>query len=241
MFRGLEGVSRSPLEFSTIGRRRAEESGLIIHRVGHLARDEIEVYRSLRLTSVARTLVDLCAVSDLESIELALESALRQRVVTFDQIRDVLDRSGRTHKGRGTMRALLESHSGRALESSLEVRVWRLLRTSDLPAPVRQHEVRTPSGRFVARVDFAYREHRLAIEVDGFRFHSGRKDWSRERIRQNELLRLGWAIYRITWEDAVSAPQRVINDISQLLIERSTGAEWLKLDPKHARSTRNRV
>jgi very-short-patch-repair endonuclease len=213
----LDGVSRRILEFSTTGRRRASEPGLTIHRVPHLAGGDIVVRHRFRVTTVARTLVDMCAVAEPDAIELAFESALRKCLVTFDEIRAALDRSGRTHKGRGTLRSLMEGHPGIRTESALEARIWRLLRESRLPAPLRQHEVRTPSGRFVARVDFAYPEAQLAIEADGYRFHTRSKDWKRERARQNALVRMGWVVYRITWDDAVSGERRVAADVAALL------------------------
>lgn len=107
-----------------------------------------------RVTSVARPLVDLCAVCKLEIVELALESALRDRLVSIDRIWTALDASGRTQKGRGMLRHLLEGHPGRRTESELEARVWRLLVGGGLPTPVRQYQVRS-KGRLVARVDFA--------------------------------------------------------------------------------------
>jgi very-short-patch-repair endonuclease len=220
--RDLDGVTGAPLEFSTTGRRRACESGLIIHRV-RLAGGEVETFEGLRVTSVARTLVDLCAVSKRHSVELALESALRERLVTLDQLRTTLDRTARTRKGRATLRSLLDRHPGSRTESELESRVWRILRESGLPSPVRQFEVRS-RGRLVARVDFAYPDARIAIEADGYRFHSSTRDWQRERARQNALVRLGWIVYRITWETALTGERRIVEDVSALLV-RSPGGE----------------
>lgn len=86
-----------------------------------------------------------------------------------------------------------------------------------LPPPVRQYEVRDSKGKLVARVDFAYPEALIAVEADGHEFHSSRRDWQRERTRQNALIRLGWKIYRVTWEDATRRPRQVVADITALL------------------------
>lgn len=67
----------------------------------------------------------------------------------------------------------------------------------------------------------------LAIEADGYRFHSTAWDWRRERARQNALIRLGWTVYRITWDDVVTGERRVIEDIRLILarnIERTVRA-----------------
>lgn len=213
---GLDGVNTAPLDFCTTGRRRSSEPGLFIHRVGSFASGDVVRRKGFRLTSVARTLVDLCTVTTLEIVELALESAVRNRLVSTAGIRRALDRSGQTQKGCGALRALLDQHPGRSTESELEGRVWRLLLRGGLPAPNRQYEVRS-NGQVVARVDFAYPDQRIAIEADGFRFHTNAKDWRRERARQNALVRLGWTVYRITRDDALRARSRVLEDVSSLL------------------------
>jgi very-short-patch-repair endonuclease len=72
----------------------------------------------------------------------------------------------------------------------------------------------------IARVDLAYPDARLAIEVDGHAFHSSRRDWQRDRHRQNALIRLGWRVYRVTWEDATRRPRQVVSDVAALLGDR---------------------
>lgn len=213
--RELDGVKGPPLEFITTGRRRAAEPGLVIHRL-NLDPCDIEMHQNLRVTTVARTLVDISSVSASGVVELALESALRSRLVTLDEVRAALERSGRSHKGRGVLRYLLDEHPGRPAESALEVRVWRILLESGLPVPIRQHEVRH-RGRLVARVDFAYPHAKLAIEADGYRFHASAPDWRRDRVRQNALAKLGWIVYHATWDDTLRGGVCIIADVSALL------------------------
>ena len=216
----LDGVDSAPIEFSTTGRRRAFEVGLTIHRVRSLPRDEVERRGALRVTSVPRTILDLCAVAGPAVVEMTLESALRRRLTTLDQMAECLARSGSTRPGRAILRSLLHEIPGIATESVLETLVWRLLFDGGIPLPVRQHEVRGPRGRLVARVDFAYPDLRIAIEADGHKFHSSRSDWARDLARQNALTRLGWIIYRVTWDDATRRSRRVVDDVAELLRRR---------------------
>ena len=53
----------------------------------------------------------------------------------------------------------------------------------------------------MARIDVAFREQRIAIEVDGFAYHSDRARFQRDRSRQNLLVGLGWTVLRFTWDD----------------------------------------
>ena len=65
-------------------------------------------------------------------------------------------------------------------------------------------------GVFVAEVDFAYPDVWLAIEADGYEFHSSRKQWENDRVRQNELVALGWSVLRTTKRQVPEHPQAFV-------------------------------
>ena len=111
------------------------------------------------------------------------------------RLRDV---GAQGRRGAGILEALVGGRSGvETNHSVLEVKVWRFLRSLDITAPRRQHVVKE-DGRFVARVDFAYPEVKLAIEAHSYRWHSGRIQWERDVTRDHELRRLGWTICYVT-------------------------------------------
>ncbi|MDQ3895961.1 MAG: hypothetical protein M3326_01715, partial [Actinomycetota bacterium] len=68
------------------------------------------------------------------------------------------------------------------------------------PQPVRQHEIRHQGG-FVARVDLAYPDDRLAIELDGFRWHAGRGPFRSDRLRRNRIEAAGWRLLETAPDD----------------------------------------
>ena len=53
----------------------------------------------------------------------------------------------------------------------------------------------------MARVDLAYPEDRVAIEMDGFRWHAGRGPFRSDRIRGNRIEAAGWRLLRAAPED----------------------------------------
>jgi len=57
--------------------------------------------------------------------------------------------------------------------------------------PVAQHPVLV-DGHLIARLDFAYPELKIGIELDGYAFHSGREAFERDRHRLTELVNEGW-------------------------------------------------
>ena len=54
---------------------------------------------------------------------------------------------------------------------------------------------------FVARVDFLYEDIKLVIEVDGLGKYKSSQDLVAEKLREDRLRELGYAIVRLTWDD----------------------------------------
>jgi very-short-patch-repair endonuclease len=112
----------------------------------------------------------------------------------------------------GALRSLLEADSRPALtRSEAEERLLTLIRASGLPQPevnarVRGHEV-----------DFVWRGQRLVVEVDGFRFHSSRAAFERDRIRDAELAAVGFRVVRITWRQLVDRPDAAMARVAAAL------------------------
>ncbi len=79
-----------------------------------------------------------------------------------------------------------------------------------------QYEVRDGS-RFVARVDFAYPDHRVAIEADGFRYHDNRRGFDDERARGNQLEAMGWRVLRVTSKHLEQNPEGVVGWVGRAL------------------------
>ena len=64
------------------------------------------------------------------------------------------------------------------------------------------------------RVDVAFPQARVAIEVDGLAFHSDSDDFHTDRVRQNAIALAGWQVLRFTWLDLTEYPQRVLASIN---------------------------
>lgn len=185
---GISGFRPGRLEI-TVPRGRSNRNALArVHRsnVKGVRRDGVPV------TRVARTVHDLAGVVGGAVLEEAVDDVLCRRLVRLEEL-----------DGRGSraLRAVLEAWNGDALPAGVaEMRVVRALLAAGLPDPVRQHEI-GDGGGFVARVDLAYPEHRLAIELDGFRWHAGRGPFRSDRLRRNRLEVAGWRLVEAAPED----------------------------------------
>jgi very-short-patch-repair endonuclease len=191
----------------------------IAHRIGDL-RPGLAVDREgLKVTDAVRTIVDLGLVMPWFLVHRAMARGIASKVFELSQIRvlrDALARPGRN--GTGVVKAILD---GDLLfftkeESELERRLTILSRKRDLPAFCLQYEVWS-AGRFVARVDAALPDLKLAIEVDGFEHHSTPAAFQHDRTRQNALVSLGWTVLRFTWNDVVHRPAHVAKLINEAI------------------------
>ncbi len=70
------------------------------------------------------------------------------------------------------------------------------------------------------KVDAAFPNQRVAIEVDGFAFHTDEEVFQIDRQRQNAIALSGWQILRFTWLDLTEYPERVIASIRSAISAR---------------------
>ena len=66
-------------------------------------------------------------------------------------------------------------------------------------------------------VDFHWRDRNLVAEVDGYRFHSSRGAFERDRRRDADLNAAGFRVLRITWRQLAEEPLAVIARLAQAL------------------------
>ena len=121
------------------------------------------------------------------------------------------------------LRSVLE-HEGRMLglpESYFERLVYDLIVGASLPAPTPQHEVRDGRGKLLARVDLAYPEAKIAIELLGKQFHYTPKGFERDPERRNRLEVRGWIVLEFTWRRYVDTPNRICHEVAEALHRRS--------------------
>lgn len=199
----LAGGRRSIQEITCPRWRRARHDGLVVHE--SKAFDPIDgiVIEGIPVTTPERTLVDLGAVCHESVVEMALDAAENRELVTRDSVRTTLTRLGRSGRnGVGAVRRLLATHGPdrKPTESEMETLLLQVLRRKGFPEPVTQYEIRR-AGRFVARVDAAYPQWRIAIEYDSYEYHAGRKAHDRDNDRRNKVVAAGWLPMTATAED----------------------------------------
>ncbi len=200
----------------TVPPNRSPKLGAVAVHRPHLEPQAISCRRGVPVTNPLRTLLDLAAVPDDQRVEQALDRGLARRLFNLAAVEAELARhGGRGRRGTARLRLCL-AQRGAGPErppSMLESRMQRLLLAARLPAPRREHRVL--GGRY--RLDFAWPEAGLAVEVDGYSSHSSLVAFQEDRTRQNALVAAGWTVLRFTWKDLWEQPAAVTHRLEQAL------------------------
>jgi very-short-patch-repair endonuclease len=167
-----------------------------------LARADIVERRCLRVTALALTVVE-AAVRRGGGAKL-MDSALQRHVELRELWHAHLRNKGR--HGSPAARRMLQAASDGA-RSEAERLLVKLLRQAGITG----WKTNFPMGGY--KVDVGFPNEKVAIEVDGWAFHSDPEAFVKDRQRQNNIALLGWKVLRFTWLDLVEYPQRVIAEI----------------------------
>lgn len=171
-----------------------------------LAESEVVTVDGMRVTSLARTVLDLSCASSLDRAVVVGDAALRQGLVPAILQQAVQQAVGRHGIGRARCALMLfDGRSESPGESMSRVLFWR----HGLPRPELQLEVRAADGRLVGRCDFGWEDRRTLGEFDGRAKYgrllapgrTGGDAVYTEKLREDALRDLEWQVVRWTWAD----------------------------------------
>jgi very-short-patch-repair endonuclease len=112
--------------------------------------------------------------------------------------------------GAAKLRAVLSGDTPVIL-SRLERRFLGLLREDGLARPQTN---RPAGGRYV---DCRWPDHRLTVELDGYRYHHSRHAWEQDRRRERQARARGDEFRRYTWGDVFESPEQTLAELRTLL------------------------
>lgn len=158
--------------------------------------------RGLQITGLALTTVEAAARRG--GGPKVMDTALQRHTELPHLWRAHLRNAGRY--GSPSARRMLWAAESGAL-SQAERMLVRLLRDAGITGWVANYRL----GRY--KVDVAFPDIRVGIEVDGWAHHSSPDQFEGDRVRQNQIVLRGWTVLRFTWLDLVTTPDRVIAEI----------------------------
>lgn len=177
------------------------------------------VIDNIPCVGAARLLVDLAAVLPLFRLGRAVDDLRRSRRAEDDAILEAFV----LHKRRGRpgmtkLRAALEDQLGTEVnDSTFEYLVLALFKDAGLAAPVVHLRISDPDGVFIAEVDLAYPELKVAIELDSKAYHLNSVSFERDPLKRNRLKEVGWYVIPITWRMLKDDPAGVIRSVERAL------------------------
>jgi very-short-patch-repair endonuclease len=170
---------------------------------------DAQLWKAIPVTSPARTLADLAATLDAHELARACHEAGIRHDTSPMEIEAVLDRWP-NRGGAQKLRRVITGDEHVSL-SALERRFLRLLRDAKLPLPITNR----PAG--ARRVDARWPDHKLTVEVDGYRYHRSRHAWENDRRREREAFARGDDFRRYTYGDVYEQPQPMLAELRAAL------------------------
>ena len=161
---------------------------------------EVTTLGRLRVTSLERTVVDCAMMLDYRQGLVLVDHALR-----LGANLDLMNALAGNLPGRSGVRnlRLVLANADIRAESAGETLTRELLARLKLPMPEAQVEVQSRVGRH--RLDFAWREKKVALEFDGkvkyFDYKPTAEVLFQERRREKALTEDGWYFVRLEWKD----------------------------------------
>ena len=157
-----------PEPFELICPRDVRRATLSVQRSTTLLQRDIRTVQGLRVTSPARTALDLAARLGIEQLTRVVNDLRVINKLKVHQLRDIVNRNPR-HPGARRLTELLGDSQREPTRSELENAFLRLIKRYKLPTPLINVHV---GGE---RVDAYFPDHELIVELDGGPAHED--DW----------------------------------------------------------------
>ncbi len=187
-----------PFEVTIVGDRRTK--GIRVHRSTTLRRRDVTTQLGIRVTTPARTLVDMAPRLKDKALKRVVNNALHSPWLTEDQLADTLERHPTAS---GTKRiAKLIGLAGTPTRSGWEDEFPAFCAKHGLPAPV----MGAPVCGFI--VDALFPAERVIVELDSWDYHNGKIAFETDRERDAETLAHGYVTIRVTRERLDERPRQ---------------------------------
>ncbi|HEX4904651.1 MAG TPA: type IV toxin-antitoxin system AbiEi family antitoxin domain-containing protein [Acidimicrobiales bacterium] len=185
--------------------------GVIEHRSRIITPADVTRVQRLPVTSIGRTIVECSGRLTPKQTGEMIDDAKRRHPQALEETRAAFARvaSGGRRRLRGIRAALgLRIPGYDPGESDLELRALRVLVAAGLPMPVQQLRVTLNGQR--RRIDLAYPDLKIAIELLGWEWHGGRAAFDADHARSNELVAIGFRLLQFTSETSDADMVRLV-------------------------------
>ena len=204
------------------GRQTVRSPLALVHTSTWLPTDDLVEVDGIPTLGLARTLISLAGAVPqipLDTVRGAVDEAVRDGKPSDPWLSWRLEQVRcRGRRGVSVFEEILTRRAGgEATESWLERELLRVLAAAGVPLPVCQRRIQH-QGAFVGRVDFAYLDAGVIIEVTGHEHHSTAKERAADARRRNDLQLAGYRVIEFTYNDVVGDPAYVVAKVLDALV-----------------------
>lgn len=168
--------------------------------------DEICLIGGMRVTTPARTALDLVCMYPLDEAVAAIDSLARATRLKLADV-DVLVQRYNGRRGIRRARAALDLVDAGA-ESPRETWLRLVLIRAGFPRPQTQIPVYNEYGVLIAEVDMGWDEIKVAVEYEGDHHWRSRRQFDKDIGRLEALTEAGWIDVRVTAQDTTATVER---------------------------------
>lgn len=161
--------------------------------------DEICVIEGMRVTTPARTALDLACRYPVDTAIVAVDALARATHLKMSDVELLVDRYRGRHGIRNARVALDLVDAG--AESPQETRLRLLLIRAGFPRPQTQIPVYNEFGVLVAELDMGWEEIKVAAEYEGDHHRTNPTVFTKDIRRYDDVTELGWIDIRVTARD----------------------------------------
>jgi len=180
------------------------------------------VEEGIPVTSVPRTIFDLAATEDVDTLASMLREAEYRELWDGLSLWDLLERyPGKrgSRRVRVVLERLKEEPAGRK-RSKLEERFNPFLRQWQLPLPRYNDWIQAGGKRY--QVDCRWPGTNQIVELDGWAAHKSKSAFREDRARDRRLKVAGYSVTHITWNQLDDEPEAIAADLRALLMNNQT-------------------
>ncbi len=185
-----------PAEIIHTNRRRAGGVRVCEERIEP---DEITVVDGMRVTTPARTALDLACRYPTDAAVAAIDALMQATDLKMADVEPLADRY-RGRRGMKAARAALVLVDGGA-QSPKETWMRLLLVRAGFPRPQTQIRVLNEWGWAEAYLDIGWEDIKVAVEYDGAQHQTSRYHYVRDVGRLEKLELMGWIVVRVVAEN----------------------------------------
>ena len=207
------GRTPSRIDVTSPARRRAKREFRV--HFAALAPQDIGDVDEIPVTSWARTMLDMAAISSDSQVQKQIKRSEEQNKFDLRKLDDVLERNSR-HPGAGRLRRVSRAYRPdlATTRSKLERRFRRLVRRAGLPEPSMNYVLHG------MELDAYWEAERFVVELDVYATHGDPGSFESDRIRQADLLLHGIEMIRVTDVRLEREPRATIEHVAAQLQRR---------------------